>query len=107
MNRVWQVLSGGSVPPPLTQQEQAVLDALNQTKLDPLLVADLGTTNALNLGDALKAALVAEQTLEGVAVSYDRDKPESVQAWPSFLFPLADSLRAATVPSLTIDTDPK
>jgi len=108
MNRVWQVLSGGSVSPPPTPQEQAVLDALKQTKLDPLLVADLGTTTvALNLGDALKAALVAEQTLEGVAVSYDRDKPESVQAWPSFLFPLADSLRAATVPSLTIDSDPK
>ena len=108
VNRVWKALNEEPVSPSLSPTtEQPLFDALTKTKLDSDLANDVQGTRTVpaNLGKVLIAALAAEQTLETVTVSY---KSDSAQGWPSFVFPLADSVRAATVPDLAIDNaDPK
>ena len=139
---VWQVVRGQQPESSLAnrQAELAVYNALKTTTL-PAAVAGALTTQTLypesmkvvpalykaanvpaNLRDALKAVVTfdanptAEERLESVAVSYDRDKPSPSNtskpdpAWPTFLFPLADPSVVATagpLPSVTLDPDPK
>ena len=111
---VWLRL-GQPVASVVTPQD-ALLNALNTTVVSPSLAADLKKDtrgNALSyyqgaavipssLSAALKAALAAEQILETVKVSYEREREASARAWPLFLFPLADPdpARTTTLPPL-------
>ena len=136
---VWQVVKGQQPESTLTNKpkEQAVYNALKTTTLPGSVVTALTSptvyTNpakvapalykaanvSANLRDALKAVTTfdanpnAEERLESVAGSYDRDKPSPTNAtkpdpaWPTFLFPLADPSLTATagpLPSVTIPT---
>jgi hypothetical protein len=136
---VWQVVKGQQPESTLTNKpkELAVYNALKTTTLPGSVITALTSptvyTNpakvapalykaanvSANLRDALRAVTTfdanpnAEERLESVAGSYDRDKPSPTNAtkpdpaWPTFLFPLADPSLAATagpLPSVTIPT---
>lgn len=104
VNRVWQKLNGQPVVlDPVS--EQPVIDAL-KTPLNAAVKAQLaGATIPANLGEALLEAFAAQNTLEEVKTVYDSDKPDVVNLWPKFLFPLADPA-GATVPNLTFVSEP-
>ena len=138
---VWQVVKGQQPESSLTNKpkEQAVYNALKTTQLpasvksaltsptiytDPPKVAPAlynASNVSANLRDALRAVTTfdtnpdAEERLESVAGSYDRDKPSPTNAtkpdpaWPTFLFPLADPSLAATsgpLPTLAVTPGP-
>lgn len=114
VNSVWERL-GQTVASVITP-EDALVNALNNTRVDATLAADLRKDSngndlsyyqspagvAENLSAALKAALDSEQVLETVKTSYDRENPTSAQSWPLFLFPLADP----AIPSTTLPPVP-
>jgi hypothetical protein len=112
INTVWVRLGQpvGSVVTP----DDALVNALNTTTVDAALAVELrkaadgsalsyyqgATIFPASLSLALKAALDAEQILESVKISYEREKESSAKAWPLFLFPLADPAVATTLPPL-------
>lgn len=137
LHAVWEVVRGlkpegtlGGKP-----EELAVYNALKTTALPASVVSSLTSPTVYpetlkvvpalykpanvmaNLRDALKAVADfdsnpgAEERLEEVTGSYDRDKPSPSDAskpdpaWPTFLFPLADPSLTATagpLPSVTV-----
>lgn len=134
---VWQVVKGQQPESALTNKpkELAVYNALKTTTLPPSVVTALTSPTvytdppkvvaalynvanvSANLRDALKAVVTfdtnpnAEERLESVAGSYDRDKPSPTNAskpdpaWPTFLYPLADPSLVATsgpLPSVAV-----
>jgi hypothetical protein len=132
LSEVWKVVNGTAQPNTLDPKQTKLFEALTGTTPAPNLAKDLTndtvyvgppakTFKALyklsdvpgRLSDALKLVVGYEQQLESVKTSYDRDKadPQNSQkpdpAWPPFLFPLADSLRGATAPPLTVTVLPK
>ncbi|HEY6232236.1 MAG TPA: hypothetical protein VIW64_13330, partial [Pyrinomonadaceae bacterium] len=108
INSVWLRL--GQTVANVVTADDALVDALNKTVVRASLITDLKndtTGNPLtyyqpaavfpaNLSAALKAALDAEEILETVKISYEREKESSALAWPMFLFPLADPLSPPT-----------
>lgn len=113
MNSVWSRL--GQPVPSVVTPEDALVNALNNTKVNATLAADLrkkvngasltyyqGTAAIpANLSLALKAAFAAEQLLETVKTSYEREQEAAARAWPLFLFPLADpAIATTTLPPL-------
>jgi hypothetical protein len=114
INGVWLRLGQpvGAVVTP----EDALVNALNSTVVDPTLAADLRkkangspltyyqapAAIPASLSVALKLAFDSETTLEAVKSSYDREIAAAAQAWPLFLFPLAD----AAIPSTTLPPVP-
>jgi hypothetical protein len=134
---VWQVVVGQQPEGTLASKPKllAVYNALKTTALPASIVSALTSPTVYtdpprvapalykaanvpaNLRDALKAVVTfdtnpdAEERLEGVAGSYDRDRPSPTNAarpdpaWPTFLFPLADPALAATsgpLPSVSV-----
>ena len=113
INSVWLRLGqpvAGVVTP-----DDALVNALNTTTVNAALAVELRKAadgSALSyyqgpgvvpasLSLALKAALDAEEILEDVKVSYEREKESSAKAWPLFLFPLTDpAVPATTLPPL-------
>lgn len=114
INSVWLRL-GQPVGSAITPEDKLV-DALNKTVVNSTLAADLkkaangsnlsyyqsASTVPASLSAALKAAFNAEELLEGVKISYNREQASSAEAWPLFLFPLADPAITTTLPLLTV-----
>jgi hypothetical protein len=130
MNSVWLRL-GQPVGVAVTAEDKLV-DALNKTVVDGTLAAILkkktdGLTNIsyyqaastipAHLSAAIKAAFNAETQLEAVKTAYERETSSLAQAWPLFLFPLADPKITTSLPPLsplapdaadeTVDTNKK
>ena len=113
MNSVWSRL-GQAVGSVVTAEDKLV-DALNNTVVNATLATDLkkkvdgtnlsyyqsASTIPANLSAALLAAFNAETLLESVKTAYERETPSLAQAWPLFLFPLADpAIPTTTLPPL-------
>lgn len=116
MANVWQQLIGQTPQPSLSADQLALVQALTSTILDAGLSVALqndvpsvpsGTHIVGSLKDALlavrgrsladsRSADTIENGLERVAQSYDRTAPAA--DWPTFLFPLADSVLPAPLP---------
>jgi hypothetical protein len=131
LNPVWLVINGQAQPNTLNSQQADLYNALVGTTVDQNLKNDLtGNTTYPgpplrivpplynssdvpgNLSAALKLIVAEETKLESVQGSYDRDKEVPTgsgnpdPAWPLFIFPFADSLRAGTLPPLTVAAEP-
>ena len=108
INSVWLRL--GQPVASVVTPDDALVNALNTTTVDAALAVALrkaangsalsyyqgATIFPASLSLALKVALDAEQILESVKVSYEREKESSAKAWPLFLFPLTDPAVATT-----------
>ncbi len=129
MNPVWLRL--GQTVANVATAEDKVVNALNNTVVNAALIPDLkrdangtplpyylpASTIPASLSAALKAAFAAETLLESVKSSYERERASSAQAWPLFLFPLADPRMTTSLPPLppllpaggdaTVDTNKK
>lgn len=101
--RVWDFLMLGSVTPNLNTNEEKLVKAIADTKIEPASATDLVQETPYSLDKVkltLKQALTAvrpqdetqrkliEKNLENVAISYKRNAPDV--RYPTFLFPLAD-----------------
>lgn len=111
VNGVWLRL--GQPVATVVTPEDALVNALNTTVVNATLAADLRKSAAgtplsyyqspeaipSSLSAALIASLDSEQLLETVKTSYQRENPDAAQAWPLFLFPLADpAITTTSVP---------
>jgi len=114
--RVWDLLHGTQPASgePINSDEQALVDAIGNTKLDTNQSGALldgtptGTTVVASLKDALitiRSSQQIEDDLESVKTSYDRKEPDA--KWPDFLFPLADPKLTPPIPDLPISVVPK
>jgi hypothetical protein len=118
--RVWDLLHGTQPTSggPINSHEQALADAIGNTKFDttqsgalldgmPQALKDQ-TTVVASLKDALLAITSNPQIevdLESVKSSYDRNAPDA--KWPDFLFPLSDPKLTPPIPDLPLNVIPK
>lgn len=106
LNDVWRALLGQPPQGALTSAQNLLITTLTGIRLNTALETALrnGVPATVRIITTLKDALVAvrgpgvEQQLESVVQSYERKPSDPNPQWPTFLFPLADTVEAAPLP---------
>ncbi len=102
LSNVAQVIAGTAPRSGLSQAEERLLDALDQTRVgttnldDALVTGSTITTVATSLTNALSRISGFENDLESATATYQR--LSAAGGWPNFLFPLADAQFPAEAP---------